>query len=161
VIGVEAVEAEDRVEMHHATSLELGDLGVGHPHLGAVLTSLPGEQAADVLGGTPPQLAGVQVPHHLVLVVVAPAAQGLAEALLALAVGTVAHQVDAVRAVLRLSPGPAGQGLDRLVLVGALLLAAGVDVPERGAVKVANMHGCPATCSGMPLPPRSPARMSW
>jgi hypothetical protein len=33
--------------------------------------------------------------------------------------------------------------------------------PKDGAVKVANTHGCPATVSGMPLPPVSPARTSW
>ena len=71
MVGVEAVEAEDGVEVHDAAGLELGDLGVGDPHLRAVLAGLPGEQPADVLGGPPPQLPGLQVPHDLVLVVVA------------------------------------------------------------------------------------------
>ena len=33
--------------------------------------------------------------------------------------------------------------------------------PKEGAVKVANTHGCAASDSGIPLPPASPARMSW
>jgi hypothetical protein len=33
--------------------------------------------------------------------------------------------------------------------------------PNDGAVNVANTHGCAASDSGIPLPPASPARMSW
>ena len=33
--------------------------------------------------------------------------------------------------------------------------------PKEGAVRVVNTHGWAATVSGTPLPPDSPARMSW
>ena len=33
--------------------------------------------------------------------------------------------------------------------------------PKEGAVRVANTTGWPVTVSGTPLPPTSPARMSW
>ena len=49
------------------------------------------------------------------------------------------------------APGSPAAGPGRRVWTG----------PKQGAVKVANTHGCAATVSGMPLPPVSPARISW
>ena len=43
----------------------------------------------------------------------------------------------------------------------AVFLPVNVNRPNDGAVSVVNTHGWVATVSGMPLPPLSPARMSW
>src|SRR5690349_23785910 len=56
VVGVVAVEAEDRVEVDQAASLELGDLGVGQLDPHAMLTGELVEVAADADDGAAPQL---------------------------------------------------------------------------------------------------------
>jgi hypothetical protein len=43
----------------------------------------------------------------------------------------------------------------------AVFFAGEVDGPKDGEMRVVNTHGWVATLSGTPLPPDSPARMSW
>lgn len=73
VVGVDAVEAQQDVEVHRSPALHLGDLAVGHPHRGhppdsagvgddldvgdAASAAHCGEVAFDGLFGAPPQLA--------------------------------------------------------------------------------------------------------
>ena len=69
--GIDAVEAEDRVEVNQPAALELGDLGVGELDPDAVLAGELGEAAADGDDGAAPQFGGVSVPDDSSLVVVA------------------------------------------------------------------------------------------
>ena len=78
--GIEAVEAEDRVEVDQPAALELGHLGIGQLDPHAVLAGELGEAAADADDGAAPQFGGVSVPHDGRLVVVAVRAQRLAQA---------------------------------------------------------------------------------
>jgi hypothetical protein len=81
-----------------------------------------------------------------------------AERLAELGVGEVVVVWAGLGAIMRagcaVAAGSAAQG-------AALVFAAGVDGPKEGAVRVRNTAGWVATVSGTPLPPVSPARMSW
>ena len=95
VVGVDAVEAQQDVEVHRAPALHLGDLAVRHPHRrhppdpagvgddldvgDAASAAQCGEVAFDGLFGASPQFAGEVVPDDLVVVVVAVQAQRLTE----------------------------------------------------------------------------------
>src|SRR5712691_11792689 len=76
---VQPVEAEQRVKVDHAASLELGDLGVGQPQRCAVGPGEPVELAAGGNDGAAPQLADLVVPDDVCVVVVAVQAERLAE----------------------------------------------------------------------------------
>ena len=138
VVGVDAVEAQQDVEVHGGAALHLGDLAVRHPHRrhpadlagggddpdegDAALAAEGGEVAVDGLLGAPPQLAGEVVPDDLVVVVVAVQAQRLPEPRI---VGVVAGEADRglpVRAGAGVAAGAAGCGS----AVAALPVAAGV-----------------------------------
>jgi hypothetical protein len=144
--------------VHDTTALHFGDLAKGQPEVSGADTELAGDagqRAADGDGGTPPQLGGLVVEHHLGVVVVAVQTQRRADDVFAVGVDARAAQVHAVRAQAFVAAGPAG---DRLA---GLAGAAGVHVAERGATRVTNTAGWALTVAGMPLPPTSPARMSW
>ena len=136
----------------------------GRPGDAAVLGELD-EVAFDVLLGAAPQFPGGGIPDDVGGVVVAVRAQRLAEARIAGGVAAVAGQGPAVRAGRRRRGG--GGRVRACSGSGALPAQVWARTgrewtgPKDGAVKVANTTGCPATVSGMPLPPASPARMRW
>ncbi len=138
VVGVDAVEAQEDVEVHGCAALHLGDLAVGHPHgrhpanlagggddadLGDVtLMARCGEVAVDRLLGAPPQFAGEVVPDDLVGVVVAVEAQRLAQPRIVGVVAGEARRGLPVRAGAGVAAGAARRG----AAVAALPVAAGV-----------------------------------
>ena len=181
VVGVDAVEAEQGVEVHGGAALHFGDLAVRHPHgrhpadlagggddpdLGdAASAASCGEVAFDGLLGAPPQLAGEVVPDDLVVVVVAVQAQRLAEPRI---VGVVAG--EARRRAAR--AGRCRRCCGRGRVPGGSRSAAGCGRcgggrarwwtgPKDGAVKVAKTAGCRPTEAGTPLPPVRPRRTTW
>ena len=109
--GVEAVEAEDGVEVDQAAALELGHLGVGQLDPHAVGLGELVEAAADADDGAAPQLGGVGVPHDRGRVVVAVGAQRLAEAGVVVFVPLPAGDPPPVRAVAGFAPGAAAGDL--------------------------------------------------
>ena len=152
---VDAVEPEDGVEVDDAACLELGDFGVGEPDAGAVAAGEPVEAAPQGDDGAAPQLGSVAVPDDGRVVVVAVRAQRLAEAAVVVLVPLAAGQATAVRAGGVLAPGAAAQDL------AARAWWPGVDGSEGWCGEGGEDAGWMATDSGMPLPPASPARMSW
>ncbi len=125
---VDAVEADEGVEVRDASCLHFGDLAVGQLDLDAVLLAPASEGVFGAFHGAAPQFAGQGVPDDLVVVVVAVQAKRGAEDLFAVAVGLVAALVDAVGAEVGLAAGAA-----RLVAelpVVASDLASGVDGSE-------------------------------
>ena len=97
-----------------------------------------------------------RVPHHGGVVVVAVGAQRPAEAGVVFLVPLAAGDPPPVRAVAGFAAGSAPGDLARPGVMTRVWTG-----PKEGAVKVANTHGWMATDSGTPLPPASPARMSW
>ena len=102
-----------------------------------------------------PELSGVGVPDYGGVVVIAVQAQRPAQGRVVVGVPFSAGDLPTVRAEAGVAPGAASGyppvgGRD-----------AGVDRSEGGAVRVAKTQGWMATDSGTPLPPASPARMSW
>ena len=135
--GVQAVEAEQDVEVDRAAGLVFGGFAVGDAHaVGQVAAA--GELVEvpfDGLLGAPPQFAGAVVPHHVGGVVVAVRAQRLAEPGIVAGVAGEAGQLAAVRADSGVAAGVAGLGLAAAVgLVGAGVQPdrAGVDGAEGG-----------------------------
>src|SRR5262245_46145796 len=59
---IRVVEPDERVEVHEAAGLELGDLP--EARLDPMRCGEPVEFAVECLGGAPPQLSGMNVPHH-------------------------------------------------------------------------------------------------
>ena len=153
-----AVEPDDGVEVDDAAPLVFGDLGVGDPELGGERLvgepGLAGEGPAEGDGEAPPQFGGAGVEQDRAGVVVAVRAQRLAEP-------------GVVAGVLRGRTG--GRHAGRSGRVGGVGNARARPSfsrwtwtgPNDGAVSVVKTHGWVATVSGMPLPPVSPARMSW
>ncbi|GHJ11458.1 hypothetical protein TPA0907_58250 [Micromonospora humidisoli] len=143
VVRIDAVEAQQDVEVHRAPALHLGDLTVGHPHRrhpadsagvgddldvgDAASATQGGELAFDGLFRAPPQFAGGVVPDGLVVVVVAVQAERSTELRI---VGVVAGEAGcglSVWAGAGGAPGAAGCG----TAVTAPPVGAGVsgDVP--------------------------------
>jgi hypothetical protein len=153
-----AVEADDRVEVDDAAPLVFGDLGEGDPDLGGERLvgepGLPGQGPAQGDGETPPEFRGAGVEQNSPGVVVTVRAQRLAEAKVVTVVNLAARHPAAVWAGPAASARSAAQD-------PASFLATEMDRPNDGAVRVVKTHGWPATVSGTPLPPLSPARMSW
>src|SRR5262249_43693743 len=104
---IDAVEAEDGVEVDQPAALELCDLGVGQLDPGAVTPGQLVEAAADADDGATPQLGGVRVPDDGGGVVVAVRAQRPAQAGVVLFVPLAAGKAPPVRAVVRLASWPA------------------------------------------------------
>ena len=107
VVGVQAVEAEQDVEVDCATDLVFGGLAVGDPDAvgqAAVAGELV-EVAFDGLFGAAPQFPGGVVPDDVGLVVIAVRAQRLPEHRVAGAVPGEAGYGPAVRAGLRVAAG--------------------------------------------------------
>src|SRR5690606_6442572 len=98
VVGVEAVEANQRVVVDHAATLVLGDLGIREADLGTAFLGDLAQAAVEGHGGAPPQLRGVQVPHGLMVVVVAVQADRFAELWVVFGVALVADDLFAVLA---------------------------------------------------------------
>ena len=122
VVGVQAVEAEQDVEVDRAAGLVFGGFAVGDAHaVGQVAAAGGGVEAPfDGLFGAPPQFAGVVVPHHMGGVVVAVGAQRLAEPGVLAGVAGEARHWAAVLAGSGVAAGVAGLRLAAAVgLVGA------------------------------------------
>jgi len=77
---VDAVEAEDGVEVDQPASLELGDLGIGEFHPYTALPGNFGELATQGDHCSLPQFGRVRVPHHGARIVVAVGAQRTSQA---------------------------------------------------------------------------------
>jgi len=116
------------VEVDHAATLVLGDLGVGDPELRgeglACEPGLTGESAPQGDGEAAPQFRGAGVEQDRAGVVVAVGAQRLTEPAVVPGVLLGAGQADAVRAGLVVPARSAGQD-------PAVFLPAGVDGAER------------------------------
>ena len=135
---VQAVEAEQDVEVDRAAGLVFGGFAVGDAdgvgQAGRWRAALV-EAPFDGLLGAPPQLAGLVVPHGVGGVVVAVRAQRLAEAGVVGAVAGEAGQRAAVRAGVDVAAGVAGlrsAGAAGPVGAGVLADRAGVDGSEGG-----------------------------
>ena len=177
VVGVDAVEADQGVEVDRAACLELGGFAVGQPDRrdradvagggddldagDAAAAGEFGQVAFRGLLGAVPQLAGVEVPDDLVVVVVAVQAQRLPEYRVA---GLVARPADGGSAVCaeaggvarRAWQGSARQSQRRRLPQVCRLTARTCTVPKDGAVNVANTAGCCATrCSRSASTPTS------
>ena len=78
---VQAVEAEQDVEVDRAAGLVLGGFAVGDPHAVGKVAAAGElvETAFDGLFGAPPQFPGAVVPHHMRGVVITVRADGLPE----------------------------------------------------------------------------------
>ena len=137
VVLVQAVEAEQDVEVDRAAGLVFGGFAVGDPHAvgkAAVAGELV-EVAFDGLFGAAPQFAGVVVPHHVGGVVVAVRAQRLPEPGVIGPVAGEAGELAAVRADLGVAAGMARLRLAaavRLVRAGVGPDRAGMDGAEGG-----------------------------
>ena len=154
VVGVDAVEADDGVEVDDAASLHLGGFAEREPHgrhPAATQPSLlvfvddgdvgdaarPGEPVdgpVDGDGGASPQFAGHQVPHHVRVVVVAVETKRAAQPGIGVVVPGVAGEFDAMRADGQVAAGVAGFGAAVAVLAPrarVLTDDAGVDLTER------------------------------
>ena len=153
-----AVEADDGVEVDHAAALVFGDLGEGDPDLrGERLVGQPGlagEGAAQGDGEAAPQFGGVGVEQDCAGVVVAVRAQRLAEPVVIPA----CFSPQDMRMPCGQDRRAGGGGSARTRPSFSRRAWTG---PKDGAVRVTNTHGWSATVAGMPLPPISPARMSW
>ena len=126
VARVDAVQAQQDVEVHSSACLEFGGLAVGHPdrrhpagvpvragdqHEGqAAAAGQVGELALDVLLGAPPQFPGGMVPDGMGVVVVAVRAQRLADSRVAAFMAGEAEQGLAVLAGAPVVAGVAGIG---------------------------------------------------
>ena len=99
--GVDAVEADDGVEVDDPASLHFGDLPVGQADGRGVDAALFGDPARGAVEGdarAAPEFAGGMIPDDLMGVVVAVEAERDAEGILVFVVDSVASQVEAVRA---------------------------------------------------------------
>jgi hypothetical protein len=147
--ALDAVEADESVQVDDAAGLHLGDLGEG----GA--PPVPLERLVGLEQGAAPQLADVGVPHDLAGVVVAVQAKRLPHHRIPLFVPQGAEKGAAVRAGLPIAAGAAGAGWwsrpARVECTG----------PNDGAVAVRKTHGCSRTLAGTVLPPTRPALISW
>jgi len=141
--GVDAVEAEQDVEVDSAACLVLGGLAVRDPDRresfgGPAVAEAhreADEVAFDVLFGAAPQFAGGSVPDGVGVVVVAVRAQRLAEPGVIGGVAAEAGQGAAVRAGAGVAPSMAGLGLAAAVVLARAGVAAdgpGVDGAEGG-----------------------------
>jgi hypothetical protein len=126
--GVDAVEADQGVEVDYASSLHFGDLAVGQLDAETVTLAPGAEGVFDAFQGASPQFAGQGVPDDLVVVVVAVQAQRLAEDLLSVVVDLVAALVDAVGARVGVAAGSAD--LVAELAVTTSVLAGGMDGSE-------------------------------
>jgi hypothetical protein len=151
-----AVEADDGVEVDHAAALVFGDLGKTDPQLrGQVLVRQPGlagDGPAEGDGEAPPELGGAGVEQDRAGVVVAVRAQRLTEPVIVEGVPVRAGHAPAMGQIRARRLGRhrwSRPSLSRERWTG----------PKEGAVSVVNTHGWVATLT--PLPPESPARMSW
>jgi hypothetical protein len=104
---VEAVEAEDGVEVDQPTALELANLGIRQLDPGAMGLGELVQLAAKPYDGSPPQLGCMGVPHDGGLIVVAVWAQRPAQAGVGFPVPLAAGKPPAMGAVVRLPPWPA------------------------------------------------------
>ena len=138
VVVVQAVEAEQHVEVDRAAGLILGGFAVADPDaVGQV--AVAGELVEvpfDRLLGAPPQFPGGVVPDHVRVVVVAVRAQRLAEPGIVAGVAVEAGQLAAVRAHFRLAPGVAG-----LCLAAAVRLTGAGVQPHRPRMDGAEGRG--------------------
>jgi hypothetical protein len=98
---VEAVEAEDGVEVDQPAALELADLGLGQLDPGAVGLGELVQLAAKPNDGSPPQFGGMDVPHDGGLIVVAVGAQRPAQAGVGFLVPLATGEPPSVGAVVR------------------------------------------------------------
>jgi hypothetical protein len=96
------IKPDQGMEVHQSASLELSDLAEAGLHPNHATDAV--EFAVEGLGGTPPQLPRVNVPHHRARVVEATDAQRFAECLVRLAVGSRAREEYSVRADLVAPP---------------------------------------------------------
>ena len=128
VVVVQAVEAEQDVEVDRTTGLVFGGFAVADTDaVGQVAVAGELVEAAfDGLLGAPPQLAGAVVPHHVGVVAVAVRAQRLTEPGIVAGMAVEAGQLAAVRAHVSLTPGVA-----RLCLAAAMSLAGAGVQPDR------------------------------
>ena len=140
-------------------------VAAGNPDRGdAAVAGELAEVAFDGLLGAPPQFACLVVPHDVGGIVVAVRAQRLAELGIVAAVPGEAGGGAAVLAGDGITAGVAGLGWQvQRVLSAQVCWRTGRawTGPKDGAVKVTNTAGWVATVGVMPLPPMSPARMSW
>ncbi len=147
--GVEAVQAQQDVEVDGSAGLEFGGFAVrnpdrghgmaaaravGDPHRGhATAAGYLAEVAFDGLFGAPPQLPSSVVPHDVRVVVVAVRAEGLAEPRIT---SVMAGEADERLAVLADAAVPAGMARVGLasaagaISAGVVTDGPGVDRPE-------------------------------
>src|SRR5215211_1056877 len=123
------VQTQDGVEVDRATALELGHLGIGHPHqpgqFGLGQAGAAGQVPVDGDGGSAPQLWGQSIPDHLRVAVIAAGAQRLTEPGIGLVVAVLAAGRLTMRAALTLPVGIAGVDQPTLSLAGVDLAEAG------------------------------------
>ena len=157
--AVGSVDADDGVQVDQSASLELSDPHERHPGmLGQAAdpdAGRGGELPAGGEGEPVPQPSGVGLPEHSAGVVVAVTAERLTEV-----------RVSSPDGCGTQASGRRGRSRRRCAGAGTATPvrradASGVDRAEARRGQRHEQARVPATVSGTPLPPASPARTSW